>query len=354
MLEKLENARKSVLTETPNRKWAWSASTAVLPISVIIPTRNAGALMPGHLASMRRWIDLAQEVVVVDSGSTDGTVELLRKGLKHPCVRFLNHPPGIYQSWNFAINQANAEACYISTVGETITPEGLQHLAEVLQETRCDAVISRPEFVDVEGGLIAAPQWPIDDILATLRPQRPLVLEGASLFFFTLLNYANAILGSSASNLYRTRTLQRRPFPLDYGTVGDGAWCLRNCFDVRIAVTPERSSTFREHPKSYAPSEYAVEGLTQKLFDLVERTYRQHLQAHPEFLATAADLQIERVLDLLQQQRQAQARLEAARASSWPWVLNRLAWRARAQRNALVRQLRSVKSAGVRHLFPPE
>ncbi len=349
MWEKVEDP---AVLEVPGRKRSFLGSAALLPVSVIIPTRNAASLLPQHLAAMQSWLDLVQEVLVVDSHSTDGTVELLRKGLRHPRLRFLEHPPGLYQSWNFGINQAKAEACYISTVGETISKEGLRHLCAVLREFECDAVISRPDFVDMEGGVIPAPSWPIDDILQTLRPQRPVVLQGTRLFFFALLNYRNAILGSSASNLYRTRTLQQKPFPLEYGSVGDGAWALEHCFDVRIGVSTHRSSTFCEHPKSYALSEYAVDGLGRKLLGLIERTYRRKIREHPEFRAIAKELEIEDILRLLHERQAAQDQLERARATRWPWVLSPSAWRARLRRNRLVRQLETIKSSGVRVLFP--
>ena len=44
------------------------------PLSVLVPTRNEAENLPACLASVR-WAD---EVVVVDSGSTDGTVSLAR------------------------------------------------------------------------------------------------------------------------------------------------------------------------------------------------------------------------------------------------------------------------------------
>ncbi len=344
MLEKVE---EPAVAGEPGRRGPVLPTASVLPISVIIPTRNSAALLPEHLAAMRPWVDLVREVIVVDSRSTDGTTELLREGLRHPRLRFLEHPPGLYQSWNFGIRHAASEACYISTVGETITAEGLKHLSELLVDMRCDAVVSKPEFVDPEGGILEPPEWPIDDILTTLRPRDPIVLEGLSLFFFALLNYRNAILGSSASNLYRTRTLQKHPFPLNYGTVGDAAWGLQNCFKVRVAVTPRRCSTFCEHPKSYALSEYAVDRLGPKLLALVERTYRRHLKDNPDFRAAAMDLEIERILGLLRQQQEAQERLETVRAHFWPWVLSPTAWKARMRRNGFKRQIERLKSARV-------
>src|SRR5580704_1102433 len=102
----------------------------MFPISVLVPTRNCAQLLPRHLESMAGWLDLVEEVVVVDSFSEDGTLEMIKSRLRHPRLRILSHPPGLYQSWNHGIRHLTAKYCYISTVGDTISREGLEHLTE--------------------------------------------------------------------------------------------------------------------------------------------------------------------------------------------------------------------------------
>jgi glycosyltransferase involved in cell wall biosynthesis len=46
----------------------------MLPLGVVIPTKNSMPYLPSHLEAMREWQDLAEEIVVVDSFSTDGSV----------------------------------------------------------------------------------------------------------------------------------------------------------------------------------------------------------------------------------------------------------------------------------------
>jgi hypothetical protein len=324
----------------------------MLPIGVVVPTRNSVSLLPEHLASMRPWLDQVQEVVVVDSVSTDGTLDRLREELRHPQLQILQHPPGLYQSWNYAIQQLRAEYCYISTVGETLTPQGLQHLAEIMHTLHCDVVISRPDFVDLRGRPIRPSKWPIDDIVSSLRAREPFVLEGAALCFFTLLNYAEAFLGSSASNLYRTRCLQENPFPVDYGTAGDGGWGLEHCGHIRLGVTPRTFSTFREHPKSYARAEYAVDRLREQMLDRIRRTLREEEARSPGFAAQARQLQVEQIIQLLTAKLRYQQQIEQRRRSLWPWSLNPAAWLARGRRSAKARELARLKAAGLALLFP--
>jgi hypothetical protein len=296
---------------------------------------------------MQPWIEHVQEVVVVDSHSKDGTLELIKAELRHPRLRIFEHPPGLYQSWNYGIQQVQAEYCYISTVGETITLEGLQHLAEVINKLRCDVVVSRPEFVDLQGRPMRPSRWPIDDILTTLAVTEPVVLSGARLFLFTLASYREAILGSSASNLYRTRCLQENPFPADYGTAGDGGWGLANCLKIRLGVTPRSFSTFREHPKSYSRAEYAVDQIGKKMLERIRQTYREAVGRDPEFAGLTKQLQVDRIMDLLERQRGFQQQLEDCRRAGIPWVLQPSAWRARSRRNTEAREIAALKMAAL-------
>jgi rhamnosyltransferase len=49
-------------------------------ISIVLPTRNGGATLPSLLDALQRQrIDVPYEVIALDSGSTDGSVELLRR-----------------------------------------------------------------------------------------------------------------------------------------------------------------------------------------------------------------------------------------------------------------------------------
>ena len=60
-------------------------------LSIVIPTKNGAATLPALLDSLeRQQVGLATELIVVDSGSTDGTVELVRNRVD----RFITIPLG--------------------------------------------------------------------------------------------------------------------------------------------------------------------------------------------------------------------------------------------------------------------
>jgi len=311
-------------------------------IGVLIPTRNSAGLLAEHIASLLPWIDLAEEVVVVDSDSQDGTVEMLRAGLRHPRTTYLQHPPGLYQSWNFGVRNVRAKYLYIATVGDSITRGGLEHLRQVAEEFASHLVISKPRFINAAGQALPDSRWLIDEILEGRKMEKPRALSRAEQFLFTVTNLWCALTGSSASNLYRTDFLQERPFPLDYGMAGDGAWGVQNVFDLRTAVTPRRFSTFREHPKSYATAGYQVDSLGLKLFRLAQQIVaeqRGRNAAAREILQAAQWAELEPALN---EAALAQEQLDRLRRTKTPWLLQPAAWRARAARSRARRKIRQL------------
>lgn len=301
------------------------------------------AFLPGHLESMQAWVHLASEVVVVDSLSNDGTVEYIKANLHHARLRLLSCPPGLYESWNFGIQHITAPYCYISTVGDSISQDGLRHLLQAAESLACDVVVSKPKFLDSEGRGIAPTRWPIDDIIESLSITSPVALSRLQLMLFALIHYREALLGSSASNLYKTAALQKYPFPTNFGTVGDGAWAL--CFwpSISFAVTPRAFSTFRVHAASYSREEYKVANLSEKLLNLIRRSISGVGLHSQELQQWTQDLELPKMAELLQNALLCQNRLEAARKTGLPWSLNPFAWQDRAQRQRYLTQANLLK-----------
>jgi hypothetical protein len=310
----------------------------MLPIGVVIPTRNSLPYLPAHLQSVLPWIEMAEQIVIVDSDSTDGTVEYIREHLMHPNLRVFSRPPGLYASWNYGIEQLSTKYTYISTVGESITPGGLRHLVEASERLGSDVCISPPQFLDMEGRTPEGIRWPIHRIIEDLNLREPRLLNQAEAVFYVLWGGGNAILGSSASNLYRTAVLQKNPFPTEYSSAGDTAWGLLNCCDVRFAVTPESFSTFLFHPTNH---EINAEMLMEKfrilgraLLDKARRTC--DVGQFGEFKVLCE------LLDTTDRYSQCKQALDLYR-SHVLWALNWRAWQTRAERNKLRERVKELK-----------
>jgi glycosyltransferase involved in cell wall biosynthesis len=309
----------------------------MLPLAVLLPTRNAMAFLPGHLEMMRKWLDLVEEIVVVDS-SSDDSLAYLEKELSGLNVRFMRHPAGLYQSWNSGIGLIRSRYVYISTVGDSIHQSGLKHLVEVAEQKACDVVVSPPDLLTETGRSFEGLKWPVHHIISFLEPRDTVCFEGFSLFLMAMSFLPAAILGSSASNIFRTKTLQERPFPTGFGTMGDSAWCAENAFAIRLGISPLPSSCFVHHPKTYPLSEYAVDNPHAKLFRHALFVLNRAADESPEIKKLAESLCLPQGLRSRIDFDHWRARLNRSRQGMVPWYLKPLAWDARIKRNTAAKR----------------
>jgi hypothetical protein len=310
----------------------------VFRFGVVIPTKNSLPYLPAHVANLATWIDLAEQVVVVDSFSTDGTVEFLKKNLRHPNLQFVEHPPGLYASWNFGIRQITSEFCYLSTVGDFVTRAGIEHLVATASRLNCDVLVSRPNFVDESGQPCAGPEWPMDAVFKFFKVDEPVALPPAVILATALTHTGGAITGSCASDLFRTRVLQKNPFPTDFGVAGDGAWSLQNIGRLHWAVSPARVTTFRLHPPTASSSEVEAGHAKNRLAQLARDSVTEWLAANS---GEACD-DLKRLLALVIECDEARHRYQELRRQKWPWFLNPAGWHARSKRDHLKIQIASL------------
>lgn len=321
----------------------------MLPLGVVIPTKNSMPYLPAHLEGLRPWLDLAEEVVVVDSFSKDGTVDFLRANLKHPRVAYLSHPPGLYASWNHGIANVAAKYAYIATTGDVITRAGITLLVETAAALESDIIISKPNFIDQKGRSVEI-SWPIDDVIATLDIRAPRRLHKLEAVVFAVAHATGALTGSCASNVFRTAALKKFPFPLDFGTVGDRAWGLQHAAEVVWAVVPDRVSTFLIHPTNASAEE-------KKSFAEARRADEIVLSAMERWKSNGAltaqelrDSNWSQLLRTLSLYLDSKAAFDDNRLGVVPWVCNPVAWRNRMRRQRTAKRLHQLKRRILRQL----
>ena len=215
-----------------------------LPISVIIPTLNCRDQLERHLDASQEWLPKAQQIIAIDSNSSDGTLELLQTRLARYNAEIICTEKGLYRCWNKAVQLAEQPYVYFSTIGDLIDFEGLQKLYSVAVQNQAEVVISTPRMVD-ENHLPIRKSWPIHyfkDYLESLGgvmiPDKQQLWKLVSLFF------PESIIGSSASNLYSTEILKQYPFPEDLGNPGDVYWALRHLPGLRVCIISSVTSQF--------------------------------------------------------------------------------------------------------------
>lgn len=245
-----DNLFSKVVSKKSERPMMEQADDRRMDISVVIPTLNCIQFMPDHLASMESWLSQVREVVVVDSYSTDGTLEAFKRYLNHPNLKILSHPRGLYQSWNFGIRQTRSKYVYISTVGDSIDGGHLGLLEKLAEMSNADVVVSPPFFIQENGMDAYQVKWPIHSIFEAYPELDEIQPGPLATFLFSAINIPCSILGSSASNLYRGDYLRNRPFPEDCSIVGDTAWSLLHSTEAKFHFTRKIGTTFRFHSKT--------------------------------------------------------------------------------------------------------
>jgi glycosyltransferase involved in cell wall biosynthesis len=318
-------------------------------LGVLLPTRNSAALLARHLASLSTWLDLADEVVVVDSFSSDGTRELLQRGLRHPALQVLSHPPGLYASWNAGLRALSTDYAYIATVGDTITRAGVEELLRVAGALDADVVLSKPAFLTAAGARVER-AWPIDDILRRLQIQSPRRLSRLESLIFAAAHPGGALTGSCASDLFRTSALQRHPFPTEFGTGGDGIWGLRQAGRLSWAVVPGSFSTFllhettRSQAENQAPTDAAKADVV--LIAAVADWRREGLVSDADLAQIGWPIIQSALTDYLE----AKTEFDRCRHARRPWIFCPGAWRARSRRNHGQARLHQAKTEALEAL----
>jgi len=300
---------------------------------------------------MRCWLDLAEEIVVVDSESTDGTVEFLRGNLPPEKTRFISHPRGLYQSWNFGIRQICSRYTYISTVGDEISREGFAHLMEVAEKFSCDVVVSPPVFISENGRAIRGNAWPVHEIIFFWNLKKEICVEGMMPFLMAWSFLPFAVLGSSASNLYRTGVLQKNPFPTEFGLNGDGAWGLLNALEIRLGITPRPVAFFRKHRKVYRRTEYYTIDPDRRLLDAGLKRLEETLKSRPELKKQAAQWGLENFIRQKIAVQDWREKLKRQRQLPWLWFFNPVAWHARMSRDAAQKGCKQLLKSAAQQCF---
>jgi glycosyltransferase involved in cell wall biosynthesis len=75
-------------------------------VSLVIPTHNSGRFLAETLASVVAQSHPVEEILVVDSGSTDDTLEI---AARHAGVHVLDQGPGLCRAWNEGIAAARGD-----------------------------------------------------------------------------------------------------------------------------------------------------------------------------------------------------------------------------------------------------
>jgi len=218
------------------------------PISLVIPVYQCAERLPEHVECLRRLRPKVHEFIWVTTESPDRSHEIAREAAKELGGQILEVPRGLYQAWNFAIARATGDFIYISTIGDTITPQGLNALSHCLQKATADVVFSPPAISPpTRDNLHRSKHWPVFRFAPILNRYVGSRLPREKVILMQILSGASGLLGSCASCLFRASFLQGRPFPSDHHHYGDTAWSYQNLPEALLAFHPDTVARFTIH-----------------------------------------------------------------------------------------------------------
>ena len=218
------------------------------PISLVIPVYQCAERLPEHVECLRRLRPMVHEFIWVITESPDGSHITAREAAKELGGQILEVPRGLYEAWNSGIARATGEFIYISTVGDTITVEGLNALSVCLQINEADVVFSPPVISPLtQANLKRSRHWPVFRFAQILNKHANSCIPKQQTILIQILSGASGLLGSCASCLFRASFLQSRPFPTDHYHYGDTAWTYQHLPEATLSFHPNPVAKFVIH-----------------------------------------------------------------------------------------------------------
>jgi glycosyltransferase involved in cell wall biosynthesis len=117
-------------------------------IGVVVPTLNSAATLEWTLLSLRKQRVCDLTIIVADSGSTDGTIEICNKW----DVECAYIPPGnMYRAINFALQQCSTEWLAYLNSDDWLYPDSLARLIHKGEGANADIVYGNCDYADSYG-----------------------------------------------------------------------------------------------------------------------------------------------------------------------------------------------------------
>lgn len=134
-------------------------------ILCVIPTLNSAATLDVTLAALSAQTAITLRCLIVDSGSTDGTLQLC--AARHLSALYVA-PGNMYRAINLGLREADSPWLTYLNSDDFLYPDSYQRLLEVGETTQADVVYGNCDYVDAAGRFVYS--------FAAARPEQLLAL----------------------------------------------------------------------------------------------------------------------------------------------------------------------------------
>jgi len=223
----------------------------MMKVSICLPTLNSVRYLSERLSSIvgqsyRDW-----ELLVVDSGSIDGTIQMVEDlRAQDSRVRIIQSPPdGIYPNFNRGIEGASEELIHIATSDDTMAVDFLEKMVLALESNLDCDIAHCPMRVLGADGSVCNDWWGEDSIFArssgrlrTVMHKRLAPLDGV------LCLLGDNVYSSVTQMLIRKRLFDKvGGYRSGWGSVGDFHWNLRAGLVANTVHVPDTWGGWRMH-----------------------------------------------------------------------------------------------------------
>lgn len=157
-------------------------------VSVLVPTYNRAELLPECIESVLMQSEPNLELIVVDDGSTDSTIELMRYYTKRDqrVKYFRQENGGIAKARNTAFNVSSGKYIAVMDSDDVCNPERLKMSVEALKKYNADVVYSQymraDEHMTVIDGTIPPQEVTLELVKENALPPHVTVLAKRKCF----------------------------------------------------------------------------------------------------------------------------------------------------------------------------
>lgn len=179
-------------------------------VSVIIPAYNNAKTIPATIESLQKQTYEALEIIIVNDGSTDNTLEVVvgiqQKDVRIKIANQKNQGPA--EARNHGLAEATGDYVFFVDADDVVEPQAIAHMVEAMERNQAKLVIAAIRRVNIE----ADGRRRQTDNLATLQAYQG--KQDIRATFFTLME-ENDVINSMCAKLYRREIIR------DYNVVSN-------------------------------------------------------------------------------------------------------------------------------------
>src|SRR5437773_2964853 len=128
-------------------------TTNNVPVTVCVPIYNGALYIRDAIESILNQTVIPQEIIVSDSGSSDGTVNIIRDHVERTRVKLIILPtktPGMVANWNSAIRAASGKYIKFLFQDDLLHANCLEEMVKVAESDERIGLVFSPRELLVE------------------------------------------------------------------------------------------------------------------------------------------------------------------------------------------------------------